>query len=191
MGSPPSHTLVVPPHPVRSSAAHLEVRSGDLEQRGLVPSPRWAPGLGLGAFSVFTDFSRQPHEAGVYPHQHHRPHFTEDTQRAAKRPTPGQTAARGRGATDPGSLTPSCTSVAPLSSLQRSPWNPVPTPHPSAPEGVPDPQDLTLVAWLLLALHPSNSPPEDELERNEAPAAACTVGAKCRVQQGRALGEHA
>lgn len=95
------HTLVVPPHPVRSSAAHLDVRSGDLEQRGLVPSPRWAPGLGLGASSVFTDFSRQPHEAGVYPHQHHRPHFTADTQRAAKRPTPGQTAARGRGATGP------------------------------------------------------------------------------------------
>lgn len=92
---------------------------------------------------------------------------------------------------DPGSLTPSCTSVVPLSSLQRSPWNPVPTPHPSAPEGVPTPQALTLAAWLLLALHPSNSPPEDELERNEAPAAACTVGAKCGVQQRRALGEHA
>lgn len=28
----------------------------------------------------------------------------------------------------PGSLTPSCTSVVPLNSLQRSPWDPVPAP---------------------------------------------------------------
>lgn len=91
----------------------------------------------------------------------------------------------------PGSLTPSCTSVVPLNSLQHLPGTQCPGLGAGDGEGVPAPLALTLAAWLLLAPHPPNSPPGDRLERNKAPAAARTVAGECRVQQKRALGEHA
>lgn len=183
----PHTPLLVLPRPVHSSTAHLDVQSGDLEQWGRVPSPHWPPGAGLGAFS---DFSRQPHEGGMYLHHRHRPHFTEDTQRAAKRPAQEQTAARGRGETEPrepGSFLQlrGASYFSPAISLEPgAPRLHCPGPGAGGGEGVPAPLALTVAAWLLPAPHPSNSPPEDELERNEAPAAAW----KCRVQQKRALG---
>lgn len=126
----------------------------------------------------------------MYPHHRHRPHFTEDTQRAAKRPAQEQTAARGRGETEPrepGSFLQlrGASYFSPAISLEPgAPRLHCPGPGAGGGEGVPAPLALTLAAWLLPAPHPSNSPPEDELERNESPAAAW----KCRVQQKRALG---
>lgn len=90
---------------------------------------------------------------------------------------------------NPGSPAPSCNSVVPLTSLQRSPWNPV-LPASTALgwgrgwEGGARPSGPDISGLAAPGSASLNSPPEDELERNEAPAAAW----KCRVQQKRALG---